>query len=78
MAQSPEKRNIASASGGKAIVADVSFDGCRAVNCATAGSSTVTWIDGSSTTYYFTQGINPIQITLVASGGAASGLVALY
>jgi len=78
MAQSPIHTTVFSATGGKAIVAGTPFDCCRAVNCATAGASTVTFADDSVVSYYFVQGNNPIQIKLVAGGGAAAGLVALY
>jgi hypothetical protein len=71
-------KNLNTATKGVAIVADTPFAPCVAVNCGTAGISTVTWLDDSTSTYYFGLGINPIQIKLVASGGAASDLVALY
>lgn len=78
MAQSPVNRNTNSAVKGIAITPDTAFDPCIAVNCTTAGASTVTWLDGSTSSYYFVQGINPIQITNIASGGGASGFIALY
>ena len=78
MAQSPVKRSVNSATGGRAIADSTTFDGCIAVNCATAGALTVTWLDGSTSSYYFTQGNNAIQITKVGTGAAAAGLIALY
>lgn len=78
MAQSHVNRNINSAVAGKAITPNTPFDPCIAVNCATAGASTVTWLDDSTSSYYFVQGINPIQIKNIASGGDSSGFVALY
>jgi hypothetical protein len=70
---------VRSATGGKLITPGTPFNVCRAVNCAAEGAGTVTWADGSSTTYFFTAGTtNPIQITNVAGGGAHGTLVALY
>jgi hypothetical protein len=70
---------IGPANRGVAIVMDTPFAECRAVNCATAGSATVTWPDNTTSTFYFTQGTNPISIINVASSGAtAATLVALY
>jgi hypothetical protein len=71
-------KNINSATKGVAIVADTPFSPCIAVNCATAGASTVTWLDDTTSSLYFIQGYNPVQIKNVAGGGAAAGLVALY
>jgi hypothetical protein len=51
---------------------------CVAVNASTAGSVNVVWLDGTTTTYYFKQGDNPVQIQQCGTGGAALGLVALY
>jgi len=42
-------------------------------------ASTVTWLDGSTSSVYFVQGsANPFQITNIAAGGDSSGFVALY
>jgi hypothetical protein len=71
-------RNINCATKGIAIADSVAFAPCAAVNCATAGSLTVTWLDGQTSTYYFMQGINPVQLQMVGAGAAAAGLVALY
>ena len=79
MAQQPVKRSLNSATKGIAIADSTAFKGCIAVNCATAGALTVTWLDETTTSsYYFTQGVNPIQITKVGAGAAAAGLIALY
>lgn len=71
-------RNQHSATKGVAIADSTAFMPCIAVNCATAGALTVTWLDGSTSSYYFVQGINPIQIQQVGTGAAAAGLIALY
>jgi len=79
MAQSPVNRNINTAVAGVAITPGTPFDPCTAVNCAVAGASTVTWLDGSTSSVYFVQGsANPFQITNIAAGGDSSGFVALY
>lgn len=51
---------------------------CAAINCATAGALTVTWLDDSTSSYYFVQGTNVLQVTKVGVGAAAAGLIALY
>lgn len=72
-------RELHSATKGVAITADQDFPVCRAVNCDSAGSATVTWADGGTSTHYFSLGDNPIQITRVASAGKTAGnLEALY
>lgn len=64
---------------GVAVLADVAFDCCRALNVTTAGAATVTWADGGTSAIYLTQGYNPIAVTLVASAGlGAATIVALY
>lgn len=63
---------------GVAIADSVAFAQCAAVNCATAGALTVTWPDATTSSYYFVQGNNVIQITKVGTGAAAAGLIALY
>ena len=78
MTQYPVSRNINPPSKGIAITPDTPFDPCNGVNCATAGASTVTWLDGTTSTFYFVQGTNALQITNIASGGDSSGFVALY
>ncbi len=71
-------KNTNPATKGVAISVDTPFFPCASVNAAVAGASTVTWLDGTTTSYYFTQGVNPIQIQNIASGGASSGFIALY
>ncbi len=79
MPQSPTKRNTNSPSGGKAITPGTPFDACVGVNCfTTAGVSTVTWLDGSTSTFYFNLGNNALQITNIAAGGTSAGFLALY
>jgi hypothetical protein len=78
MAQHPVNRNTNSSTKGIAIADGTAFDPCSAVNCATAGPLTVTWLDGSTSSYHFVAGDNHIQITMVGTGGAAAGLIALY
>ena len=78
MAQSPVRTAVHTGMGGKLITAGTPFDCCRAVNCGVAGSATVTWADDSVTTRYFTLGDNACQIKLVAAGGVADILVAVY
>lgn len=78
MVQYSPSRNINSATKGVAIADSTSFAPCIAVNCATAGALTVTWLDDATSSFYFSQGINPIQITKVGAGAAAAGLIALY
>lgn len=78
MAQHPINRNLNSASKGVAITDNADFSPCVAVNAATAGSLTVTWLDGATSAYFFVQGVNPIQIKRVGTGAAAAGLIALY
>jgi len=63
---------------GVAITPATPFTACRAVNCDSAGSATVTWFDGTTSTYYFELGNNPISIKNVAAGGSQGNLVALY
>lgn len=63
---------------GVAVTPDTPFAPCFAVNAAVAGASTVTWLDGTTSSYYFVVGNNPIQIQNIASGGTSSGFVALY
>jgi hypothetical protein len=65
---------------GVAIADSTEFPPCAAVNCATAGALTVTWLDDSTSSYYFSQGTsgNVIQIKMVGTGAAAAGLIALY
>jgi hypothetical protein len=73
-------RNINSPSDGLEITPGTPFPACVAVNCASAGSGTVTWAGtGRTTTFYFTLGNNALQITNVSADGlTADGLVALY
>lgn len=80
MAQHINKREINSPSSGKAITPGTPFRACAGVNCyTTAGVGTVTWLDGTTSSFYFQLGNNACQITNVASGGlTASGLTALY
>lgn len=80
MAQQPVKRELNSPCKGVAIVAGTPFDGCIGVNCyTTAGVGTVTWLDGSTSSFYFNLGNNACQITNIAAGGlTAAGLTALY
>ena len=71
---------ITSARKGVAIADRTPFPPCVAVNAAVAGALTVTWLDGTTSSYYFSQGTsgNTIQIQQVGAGAAAAGLVALY
>jgi hypothetical protein len=78
MAQHPVNRNTNSSTKGIAIVDNTAFDPCTAVNCTTADELTVTWLDGSTSLYHFVPGDNHIQITMVETGAAAAGLIALY
>jgi len=78
MSQHPVNRDINGPVKGEAITPDTPFKPCAGVSCAVAGASTVTWLDGSTSSYYFLQGPNALQITNIASGGDASGFVALY
>lgn len=71
-------KNINTATKGVAIADSTDFAPCIAVNCTTAGALTVTWLDTTTSTYYFIQGINPVQIQRVGAGAAAAGLIALY
>lgn len=71
-------RQTNSATKGVAIADSTAFMPCVAVNAAVAGALTVTWLDDSTSSYYFTQGVNPIQIKQVGTGAAAAGLIALY
>lgn len=71
-------KNLNSATKGVAIVDSTAFAPCIAVNAATAGALTVTWLDNTTSAYYFIQGINPAQLQMVAAGAAAAGLIALY
>jgi hypothetical protein len=72
-------KNTNSTTKGVAIADNVEFEPCVAVNAAVAGSLTVTWLDDSTTTFYFVQGMgNILQIKKVGAGAAAAGLVALY
>lgn len=71
-------QRINTATKGVAIADSTAFPPCVAVNAATAGALTVTWLDGSATSYYFEQGVNPIQIQMVGVGAAAAGLIAMY
>lgn len=71
-------KNLNSATKGVPIADNVAFAPCIAVNAATAGALTVTWLDNTTSLYYFVQGINPIQIQLVGAGAAAAGLIALF
>lgn len=72
-------KNINTAAKGVAIADNTPFPPCIAVNAASAGSLTVTWLDDSTSTFYFVQGSNnPCQIKQVGAGAAAAGLVALY
>lgn len=71
-------RALNSAAKGVAIADSTEFAPCIAVNAATAGSLTVTWLDGTTSAYYFTQGLNPVQLQMVGAGAAAAGLIALY
>ncbi len=67
-----------SATKGVAIADSTDFQPCFAVNCASAGALTVTWLDNTTSSYYFTLGINYVQIQRVGAGAAAAGLIALY
>lgn len=80
MPQHINKREVNSPGIGRAITPGTPFKACIGVNCyTTAGVGTVTWLDGSTSSYYFQLGNNDLQITNVASGGlAAAGLTALY
>lgn len=78
MAQSPVNRNVNGPVAGRVITPDTPFNACVGVNCAVAGASTVTWLDGSTSSFYFVVGNNALQITNIASGGASSGFIALY
>lgn len=71
-------KNTHSATKGVAIADGVEFAPCFAINAETAGSLTVTWLDGSTSIYYFTQGINYLQVQAVGTGAAAANLIALY
>ena len=71
-------RNNLPGVGGVAITPDTPFEECRAVNCDAAGVGTITWADGSITSWYFELGTNPISITNVAAGGAQGNLIAVY
>lgn len=73
-------KNLNGATKGVAIADNVSFAPCVAVNAATAGALTVTWLDNTTSSYYFSQGTNGnvVQIQMVGAGAAAAGLVALY
>jgi len=72
------RRSTHTAEKGVAITPGTPFSPCRAVNCGSAGASTVTWPDGSTSSYYFVLGTNILSITNIASGGAGSDFVALY
>jgi hypothetical protein len=64
---------------GVAIVPGTPFRPCQGVNVTTAGTGTVTWLDGTTSTFYFPVGNSEIQITNVAAAGlSAATLVALY
>lgn len=80
MAQQINNGKLNSPSVGRDITPGTPFKACAGVNCyTTAGVGTVTWLDGSTSSFYFTLGNNACQITNVASGGlTASGLTALY
>ncbi len=71
-------KNTNGATKGVAIADSTAFAPCVGVNCATAGPLTVTWLDGTTSSYYFVQGVNPVQIQMVGAGAAAAGLIALY
>jgi hypothetical protein len=73
-------KNLNGAVKGVAIADNTAFPPCVAVNCTTAGALTVTWLDDTTSSYYFSQGTsgNVIQIKQVGTGAAAAGLVALY
>ena len=72
------KRHTNSPTKGVAIADSTDFAPCIGVNAATAGALTVTWLDGSTSSFYFAQGNNAIQIQKVGAGAAAAGLIALY
>ena len=64
---------------GVAIAENVPFPACVAVNATTPGALTVTWLDDTTSSYYFVAGsANPCQIKMVGAGGTAAGLIALY
>lgn len=72
-------RNLNTAHKGIAIADNTPFSPCAAVNAAVAGSLTVTWLDGTTSPYYFVVGSdNPVQLQMVGTGAAAAGLIALY
>lgn len=72
-------KSINTAAKGVAIADNTEFAPCVAVNCATAGALTVTWLDDSTSSFYFVVGSNnPCQIKKVGAGAAAAGLIALY
>lgn len=75
---SPNK-NINTACKGVAIADSTPFPACVAVNAAVAGALTVTWLDDTTSSFYFVVGSNnPCQIKMVGTGAAAAGLIALY
>ncbi len=71
-------KSLNSATKGVAIADSTAFQPCVAVNAAVAGALTVTWLDDTTSSYYFVLGVNPIQIKMVGAGAAAASLVALY
>lgn len=78
MTQPIINKSISAATKGIALSADTAFPPTRAVNCDSAGTATVTWSDGGTSSYYFRAGDNPVSITQFASGGSAGNLVGLY
>lgn len=72
-------KNLNTATKGVAIADSVAFAPCISVNATTAGALTVTWLDNTTSLFYFVQGsANPCQIQMVGTGAAAAGLIALY